>query len=59
MTRPSKRELRRALAALGDDRDDGPNPEIHLRERVVSTDWGDSDAAPGEIIDEQETVIHP
>ena len=40
MTRPSKRELERALEKIDPDAGDGPT-EIVIHDYVVPTDWGD------------------
>lgn len=61
MTRPSKRELERAVDDLDGGDGDAP-PEIVIRNRVLKTGWSDgrgeyADAAVGDVVEETEDVI--
>ena len=55
MTRPSKRELERALEDLYSDVDDGGTTTIVIEETIVGTGWSAEDGEPASDLDAGET----
>jgi hypothetical protein len=52
VTRKSRREIERALNAMGD----GPD-QLVIRDTVVATSWGDEETDPGTVLEEKRTEI--